>query len=82
MEHTQLDMAYLIRVLRSRGLISPALEKSIRQKAPAQKAKLTQICEVRSCGRPGHKSAEEVTPVDVLASMELQIKEAHKKIAS
>ncbi len=75
MEHTQLDMAYLIRVLRSRGLISPALEKSIRQKAPAQKAKLTQICEVRSCGRPGHKSAEEVTPVDVLASMELQIKE-------
>ena len=75
MEHTQLDMAYLIRVLRSRGLITPALEQSIRQKAPAQKAKLTQICEVRSCGRPGHKSAEEVTPVDVLASMELQIKE-------
>jgi general secretion pathway protein E len=68
-------MAYLVRLLRKRGLITPAQEKSIRQKAPAQKEKLAQVCEVKSRARPGQSPAEEITPVDVLASMELQVKE-------
>ncbi len=75
MEYSQLDMAYLVRVLRRRGVITPAQEKSIGQKASVQKDKLTRVCEVKSWGRPRQSPGGEVTAVDVLASMELQLKE-------
>ncbi len=75
MEYSQLDMAYLVRVLRRRGVITPAQEKSIGQKASVQKDKLTRVCEVKSWGRPRQSPGGEVTAVDVLTSMELQLKE-------
>jgi general secretion pathway protein E len=71
MPSSQLDLAFLLKVLRKQGLITAAQEKVIRKKAPAQKKKLAQVCGIKSSGWQG--PAEEITPVDVLASMELEL---------
>ena len=71
MEYSRLDMAYLLKVLRKGGHITPAQEKAIRQRDQVQKEKLTQECEVKSCARPGQSPSQEVTDVDVLASLGL-----------
>ncbi len=73
MSSTRLDLDYLIGVLRRRGLISPGQEKVIFQRAPAQRKKLAQICRVKRGGLAAQSYGDEITPVDVLASMELEL---------
>ncbi len=73
MPSPRLDLAFLLKVLRKQRLITPAQEKVIRQRAAAQKKKLTQVCGIKSYGWPGQSPAEEITPVEVLASMDLKV---------
>lgn len=73
MSSTRLDLDYLIGVLRRRGLISQGQEKVIFQRAPAQRKKLAQICRVKRGGLSAQSCGDEITPVDVLASMELEL---------
>lgn len=73
MSSTRLDLDYLIGVLRRRGLISQGQEKVIFQRAPAQQKKLAQICRVKRGGLSAQSCSDEITPVDVLASMELEL---------
>ncbi|MGD8315803.1 MAG: hypothetical protein PVI17_13710, partial [Syntrophobacterales bacterium] len=71
MTSTQLDLEYLVGILRRRGLLSPDQEKIIYKKAPVQQEKLAQICRVKRGGFSAQSCDAEITPVDVLASMEL-----------
>jgi general secretion pathway protein E len=71
MSSTQLDLEYLVGILRRCGLISPHQEKIIYKKAPVQQEKLAQICKVKRGGFSAQSCDAEITPVDVLASMEL-----------
>jgi len=73
MSRSRLDLDYLIGVLSRRGLISERQAKVISQKAPAQKEKLTQLCKVKRGGLSSLRCGDEVTPVDVLASMGLKL---------
>ena len=73
MSRSRLDLDYLIGVLSRRGLISERQGKVISQKAPAQKEKLTQLCRVKRGGLSSLRYGDEVTPVDVLASMGLKL---------
>jgi general secretion pathway protein E len=73
MNRGRLDLDYLIGVLSRRGLISDRQGKVISQKAPAQKEKLTQLCKVKRGGLSSLGCGDEVTPVDVLASMGLKL---------
>jgi general secretion pathway protein E len=72
MSSTQLDLEYLVGILRRCGLISPRQEKVIFQKAPVQQEKLAHICRVKRGGLSGQSCDAEITPVDILASMELK----------
>jgi general secretion pathway protein E len=72
MSSTRLDLEYLVGILRRRGLISPRQEKLIYKKAPVQQEKLAHICRVKRGGFPAPSCDAEITPVDVLASMELE----------
>ena len=72
MSVSRLDVAYLLKVLRKRGLITSAQEKLIKSKAHLQWEKLAQVCEVRSHSSSGQKTAAEITPVEILASMEVK----------
>jgi len=73
MSRNRLDLDYWIGVLSRRGLISERQRKVISQKAPAQKEKLTQLCKVKRGGLSSLRCGDEVTPVDVLASMGLKL---------
>jgi general secretion pathway protein E len=73
MSRNRLDLDYLIGVLSRRGLISERQGKVITQKSPAQKKKLTQLCKVKRGGLSSLKCGDEVTSVDVLASMDLKL---------
>ncbi len=73
MSRSRLDLDYLIGVLSRRGLISERQAKVISQKAPAQKEKLTQLHKVKRGGLSSLRRGDEVTPVDVLASMGLKL---------
>jgi len=73
MSKSRLDLDYLIGLLSRRGLISERQGKVISQKAPAQKEKLTQLCRVKRGGFFSLTCGDEVTPVDVLASMGLKL---------
>ncbi|UCG22007.1 MAG: type II/IV secretion system protein [Deltaproteobacteria bacterium] len=73
MSRGRLDLDYLIGVLSRRGLISERQGKVISQKAPAQKEKLTQLYKVKRGGLSSLRSGDEITPVDVLASMGLRL---------
>jgi len=73
MSRGRLDLDYLIGVLSRRGLISERQGKVISQKAPAQKEKLTQLYRVKRGGLSSVGSGDEITPVDVLASMGLKL---------
>ena len=73
MSRSRLDVDYLIGVLSRRGLISERQGKVISQKAPAQKEKLTQLWRVKRGGLSSLRYGDEVTPVDVLASMGLKL---------
>jgi len=73
MSRSRLDLDYLIGVLSRRGLISERQAKVISQKAPAQKEKLTQLCKVKRGGLSSLRCGDEVTSVDVLASMGLKL---------
>ena len=73
MSPTRLDLDYLIDVLSRRGLISERQGKVISQKAPAQEEKLTQLYKVKMGGLSSLRRGDEVTPVDVLASMGLKL---------
>ncbi len=72
MSSTRLDLEYLVGILRRCGLISPRQEKIIYKKAPVQQEKLAQICRVKRGGFSAQSCDAEITPVDVLASMELE----------
>jgi general secretion pathway protein E len=72
MSSTRLDLEYLVGILRGCGLISPRQEKIIYKKAPVQQEKLAQICRVKRGGISAQSCDTEITPVDVLASMELE----------
>ena len=72
MSSTRLDLEYLVGILRRCGLISPRQEKIIYKKAPVQQEKLAQICRVKRGGFSAQSCDVEITPVDVLASMELE----------
>lgn len=72
MSSTRLDLEYLVGILRKCGLISPGQEKIIYQKAPVQQEKLTQICRVKRGEFSIQSCDAAITPVDVLASMELE----------
>ena len=72
MSSTRLDLEYLVGILRRCGLISPRQEKIIYKKAPVQQEKLAQICMVKRGGFSAQSCDAEITPVDVLASMELE----------
>jgi general secretion pathway protein E len=72
MSSTRLDLQYLIGILRRCGLISPRQEKIIYKKAPVQQEKLAQICRVKRGGFSAQSCYADITPVDVLASMELE----------
>jgi general secretion pathway protein E len=72
MSSTRLDLEYLVGILRRCGLISPRQEKIIYKKAPVQQEKLAQICKVKRGGFSAQSCDAEITPVDVLASMELE----------
>ncbi|MGD8434684.1 MAG: ATPase, T2SS/T4P/T4SS family, partial [Syntrophobacterales bacterium] len=72
MTSTQLNLEYLVGILRRRGLISPGQEEVIYKKAPMQQEKLAQICRVKRGGFSAQSCDAEITPVDVLASMELE----------
>ena len=73
MSRKRLDLDYLIGLLSRRGLISERQGKVISQKAPAQKEKLTQLCRVKRGGFSSLRCEDEVTPVDILASMGLKL---------
>ncbi|MEJ2363249.1 MAG: GspE/PulE family protein [Deltaproteobacteria bacterium] len=73
MSKSRLDLDYLISLLSRRGLISERQGKVISQKAPAQKEKLAQLCKVKRGGFTSLTCGDEVTPVDVLASMGLKL---------
>jgi general secretion pathway protein E len=73
MSRSRLDLDYLIGVLSRRGLISERQGKVISQKAPAQQEKLTQLRKLRRGGLSSLRCGDEVTPVDVLASMGLKL---------
>ena len=73
MSRSRLDLDYLIGVLSRRGLISERQGKVISQKAPAQKEKLTKLCKVKRGGLSFLRCGDEITPVDVLASMGLKL---------
>jgi general secretion pathway protein E len=73
MSRSRLDLDYLIGVLSRRGLISERQGKVIAQKAPAQKEKLNQLYKVKRGGLSSLRRGEEITPVDVLASMGLKL---------
>ena len=73
MNRGRLDLDYLIGVLSRCGLISERQGKVISQKAPAQKEKLTQLRKVKRGGLSYLRCGDEVTPVDVLASMGLKL---------
>jgi len=73
MSSTRLDLEYLVSLLRRRGLLSQDREKAILQRAPAQQKKLAQICRVKRGGLAAQSCGEEITPVDILASMELEV---------
>lgn len=70
-----MDLEYLVGILRRCGLISPRQEKIIHKKAPVQQEKLAQICRVKRGGFSAQSCDAEITPVDVLASMELEPRE-------
>jgi general secretion pathway protein E len=72
MRSTRLDLEYLVGILRRCGLIDPRQEKIIYKKAPVQQEKLAQICRVKRGGFSTQSCDVEITPVDVLASMELE----------
>lgn len=72
MSSTRLDLEYLVGILRRCGLISPRQEKIIYKRAPVQQEKLAQICRVKRGGFSAQSCDAEITPVDVLASMELE----------
>jgi general secretion pathway protein E len=73
MSRSRLDLDYLIGVLSRRGLISERQAKVISQKAPAQQEKLTQLRKVKRGGLSSLGRGDEITPVDVLASMGLKL---------
>jgi len=73
MSRRRLDLDYLIGVLSRSGVISERQAKVISQKAPAQKEKLTQLHKVKRGGLSSLRRGDEVTPVDVLASMGLKL---------
>jgi general secretion pathway protein E len=73
MSRSRLDLDYLIGVLSRRGLISERQAKIISQKAPAQQEKLTQLRKVKRGGLSSLGRGDEITPVDVLASMGLKL---------
>ena len=73
MSRSRLDLDYLIGVLSRRGLISERQAKIISQKAPAQQEKLTQLRKVKRGGLSSLGYGDEITPVDVLASMGLKL---------
>ena len=73
MSRSRLDLDYLIGVLSRGGLISERQGKVISQKAPAQKEKLTKLCKVKRGGLSVLRCGDEITPVDVLASMGLKL---------
>ena len=73
MSRKRLDLDYLIGLLSRRGLISERQGKVISQKAPAQKEKITQLCRVKRGGFSSLRCEDEVTPVDILASMGLKL---------
>ena len=73
MSKSRLDLNYLIGLLSRRGLINERQGKVISQKAPAQKGKLTQLCRVKRGGFSSLTCGDEVTPVDILASMGLKL---------
>jgi len=72
MSSTRLDLKYLVGILRRCGLISPRQEKIIYKRAPVQQEKLAQICRVKRGGFSAQSCNAEITPVDVLVSMELE----------
>lgn len=72
MNSARLDLEYLVGILRRCGLIDPRQEKIIYKKAPVQQEKLAHICRVKRGGFSAQSCDVEITPVDVLASMELE----------
>jgi general secretion pathway protein E len=73
MSSSRLDLEYLVSLLRRRGVLSQDREKAILQRAPAQQKKLAQICRVKRGGLAAQSCGDEITPVDILASMELEV---------
>jgi general secretion pathway protein E len=73
MSSSRLDLAYVLGALRKRGLIDQDLEKDLQKKAPLQQEKLAQLYKVKRGGPASKSSKAEITPVEVIASMGVQI---------